>query len=75
MTLAARYRNLPVRHKLSIIIMFTARVALWLACAAILTYDQISKRAEMRDNLEVLAEIIGLNSTAALTFHDPQCGR
>ena len=52
--------------------MFTAGVALWLACAAILTYDQISKRAEMRGNLEVLAEIIGLNSTAALTFHDPQ---
>jgi two-component system, sensor histidine kinase and response regulator len=72
MRLAAPYRNLAVRHKLLIIIMFTAGVALWLACAAILTYDQISKRAEMRNNLEVLAQIIGLNSTAALTFHDPQ---
>ncbi len=72
MQLAAKYRNLPVRHKLLIIIMFTAGAALWLACAAILTYDQISKRAEMRNNVEVLARILALNSTAALTFHDPR---
>src|SRR5580704_3372207 len=72
MRLATKYRNLPVRHKLLIIIMFTAGVALWLACAAILTYDQIAKRAEMRNNIEVLAKIIALNSTAALTFHDPR---
>jgi hypothetical protein len=72
MLLGNRYRNLPVRHKLLIIIMFTAGVALWLACGAILTYDQISKRAEMQRDLEVLSEIIGLNSTAALTFHDPR---
>jgi two-component system, sensor histidine kinase and response regulator len=72
MRLAGRYRNLKVKHKLLIIIMFTAGVALWLACGAILTYDQVSKRSEMRGNLEVLAEIIGLNSTAALTFRDPR---
>ncbi|HTC35551.1 MAG TPA: response regulator [Bryobacteraceae bacterium] len=72
MPLVARYRNLPVRYKLLLIIMFTAGVALWLACGAILTYDQISKRAEIRENLEVLAQIIGLNSIPALASHDPR---
>ncbi|MGA2114317.1 MAG: response regulator [Bryobacteraceae bacterium] len=70
MKAATRYRNLRVKHKLWLIIMFTVSVALLLACGAVLTYDQVATREATRDDLEVLAEIVGSNSTAALTFGD-----
>ena len=47
-------------------------VALLVACGAVLAYDQLASRAEMRNDLEVTADIIGHNSTAALTFRDPK---
>src|ERR1019366_8395077 len=65
-----RYRNLPVKNKLRLIIMSTVSAALGLACLAILAYDQVAFRDEMRNDLGVLAEILGSNSTAALTFGD-----
>ena len=67
----AHYYNLPIRYKLRVIITVTVSLALLLACGAILTYDQAAHRAEMRNDLEVLAEIVGSNSAAALTFGDP----
>ncbi|MGD0361916.1 MAG: ATP-binding protein [Bryobacteraceae bacterium] len=70
MRIAAHYYNLPTGHKLRLIIVLTVSVALLLASAAVLTYDQIASRIEMRSELEVLAEIVGSNSTAALTFGD-----
>ena len=70
MTIAARYQNLPVKHKLRLIIMFAVSAALLVACAAVLAYDQVASRDEMRNNLEVTADIIGHNSTAALAFRD-----
>jgi two-component system sensor histidine kinase/response regulator len=70
MTLAARYRNLPIRHKLRMIMMSVVTAALVFASAAVLGYDQLALRAEMRNDLGVLAEIFGVNSTAALTFGD-----
>ena len=70
MNIATKYRNLSVKRKLPLIIMSTVGAALILACAAMVTYDQIVARNVMRNDLAVLAEIIGSNSTAALTFHD-----
>ena len=70
MDLANRYRDLPIRHKLRLIILFTVSLALLLGCAGVLTYDRIAARVEMQKNLEVLADIIGANSTAALAFSD-----
>jgi len=69
-TLAARYRNLPIRHKLRLIIMSAVTAALVFASAVVLGYDQLSLREEMRNDLSVLAEIFGANNTAALTFGD-----
>ncbi len=65
-----RYGNLAVKDKLRLIIMVTVVVALFPASVAVVAYDQISARAEMRNDLEVLADIVGSNSTAALTFGD-----
>ena len=70
MSIATRYRNLAVKHKLRLIIMATVSVALLLACAAVLAYDQIAARDSMRNDLGVLAEIFGANSSAALSFND-----
>jgi signal transduction histidine kinase len=70
MNISASYGNLPIKHKLRLIIVFTVSLALLLACGAVLTYDQVVSRSEMRDDLETLAEIVGSNSTAALTFRD-----
>ncbi|HUI79066.1 MAG TPA: response regulator [Bryobacteraceae bacterium] len=70
MQMALHYRNLPIEQKLRLIIMFTVTVALLLACGAVLTYDQIVSRRQMQDDLEVLADIVGSNCTAAITFGD-----
>ena len=70
MQIAVHYRNLPIEHKLRLIIMFTVSVALLLACGAVLTYDQIVSRQQMQNDLEVLADMVGSNCAAALTFGD-----
>ncbi len=64
------YRNLPIKRKLQLLIMFTVAAALALACTAILVYDQYSSAREMQRDLGILAEIFASNSTAALTFRD-----
>jgi signal transduction histidine kinase/DNA-binding response OmpR family regulator len=74
MSLINTYRNLSVRHKLRLIIMTTLTAALLCACAAVLVYDRIAARDSMRNDLSVMAEMLGANSTAALSFEDPQVG-
>jgi signal transduction histidine kinase len=70
MKLGLMCRNLPIKHKLRLIIVFTVSLALLLACGAALTYDQLASRSAMRTDLETLAEIVGSNTTAALAFRD-----
>ncbi|MGH7741042.1 MAG: ATP-binding protein, partial [Candidatus Eiseniibacteriota bacterium] len=53
----------------------TSLVALLIACAAFLGYDQVTYRGTMTRDLSLLAEVIGDNCTAALTFHDPDAAR
>jgi uncharacterized membrane protein affecting hemolysin expression len=70
MKMGARYRNLPIRQKLRLIIMATVATALILACAAFLVYDQIALRNSLLASTAVTAEMIGSNSTGALSFGD-----
>jgi len=70
MNLGIQYRNLAVKYKLRLIIIFTVSVALVLASTAAVTYDQMLARRNMRNDLAVLAEIVGSNSTAAVAFRD-----
>jgi signal transduction histidine kinase/DNA-binding response OmpR family regulator len=65
-----RYGNLAVRHKLTLIIVCTVTAALLPASLAVIVYGQITARAELRSDLETLAEIVGSNSTAAVAFRD-----
>jgi hypothetical protein len=68
------YRNLNVKHKLRLMIMVTVTLALLCTCAALLTYDRAAARRSMRNDLEVMAEMLGNSSTAALTFGDSLAG-
>src|SRR6267378_3829331 len=64
------FRDLSIRRKLTLIIMLTSSVALLLACAAFVSHDLYTFRQAKVHDLATLAEIIGSNSTAALTFGD-----
>jgi two-component system, sensor histidine kinase and response regulator len=66
----ARYRNLAVKHKLRLIILFAVVAAMVPASIAVVTYDQLAARQAMLSDLDTLAEIVGSNSTAAVTFGD-----
>jgi signal transduction histidine kinase/DNA-binding response OmpR family regulator len=74
MKLMDRYRNLSVRHKLRLIVMTTVTAALLCACAAVVVYDRVAARESMRNDLGVMAEMLGANSTAALSFEDGKVG-
>ena len=68
-------RELSIREKLTRIVMLTSSVALLLACMAFAIYDAITFRLALTRNLSTLAQIIGSNSTAALTFNDANAAR
>jgi len=70
MNLASAYRNLSIKVKLRLVILLSGMVAMTLTCGAVLAYDRITMHAAMQADLETLAEIIGTNSTAALSFGD-----
>ena len=72
MKMPVYYRNLPVTRKLRLASMIAVITALLVACASLFIEDQIQGRDRMRHDLEVLEEILSANSTAALTFRDPQ---
>jgi signal transduction histidine kinase len=68
-------RDVPIRRKLVLIIMLTTGGALILAGIGLLTLDYLRFRREMVTDLQTLAEIIAQNSTAALSFQDPQAAQ
>jgi len=55
--------------------MLTVAVALSLACMSFLVYDQIVSREFLKDDLGILADMIGSNSTAALSFGDERAAQ
>lgn len=67
-----RFRNYSIPRKLTWMNMTVSSVALGLACVAFMAYDLISVRDAMVRNLSIQARIIGINSTSALLFNDPQ---
>ena len=63
-------QNLSIERKLQAVVMLVVSAALLLASGVFLIWDSVSFRANMRNDLFTLAEIIGDNSTAALSFND-----
>ena len=64
--------NLSMQDKLVAVTVVTSTVAVILACGVFIANDRVRFRHEMKENLSVLAQVIGQNCTAALVFKDPQ---
>ena len=65
-------RNVPLKRKLTIVSMVTSGVALLLACGVIAAGELAKARDAMLTEVLTLAQMIGDNSAAALTFGDPE---
>jgi C4-dicarboxylate-specific signal transduction histidine kinase len=66
------FRHGGIRRKLTLIVMASSCAGLLLACLAFVVNDVLSYRQVMRQDLSTRAQIIGNNSTAALSFGDPK---
>src|ERR1700722_8309153 len=63
-------RDLPIRKKLSLVIVLSCSVVLLLACSILVIYQVINFRQNMALNSTVLADVLAKNTQAALTFQD-----
>ncbi|HEV2489101.1 MAG TPA: response regulator [Candidatus Acidoferrales bacterium] len=66
------FHNLSIRRKLQGIVMLTCGAALLVAAIIFTVYDRLSFLRSNTDDLTTTAEMIGDNSTAALTFSDAE---
>jgi len=66
------FRNLSIRAKLTALMMLTSMIVLLLASGAFIANDLAKIRSTMVEDLTVLAQVIGRNSSAALTFSDTE---
>jgi signal transduction histidine kinase/ActR/RegA family two-component response regulator len=71
-SLMSRLRNVSIKWKLTLIIMAASTVALLLISSAFVAYELFTFRKSMTTDLSTLAEIVGDQSTAALTFEKDQ---
>src|ERR1700730_12769601 len=65
-------RNLSLRAKLNLLGTLTAAMALFLACIMFVMNDVSATKAAMVQHLSTLADLLGGNCIAALTFNDPK---
>jgi two-component system sensor histidine kinase/response regulator len=61
-----------IRRKITELVLITCAVAVLVACGVFAVYDIVSSRAALARDLTTIAQITGSNSTAALSFDDPQ---
>jgi signal transduction histidine kinase/DNA-binding response OmpR family regulator len=64
------FSNLSIKRKLIVLAMFSAGVALLVACSLFMVFDVMMCREEMIKSLRMHAAIVGQNSMAALSFND-----
>src|SRR5436305_4610231 len=64
------FQRAPIHQKLMLIAMLTTGGALLLAGAALIVFNVVRFKDEMRHDLATLAEVVAQNSTAPLTFQD-----
>jgi signal transduction histidine kinase len=66
------FRHLSIRSKLTVMQLIASGVAVLLLFALVLSYHVFLLRHEIVDKVASLGEIVGKNSSAALTFGDPK---
>jgi signal transduction histidine kinase/ActR/RegA family two-component response regulator len=64
------FGNLSISLKLRLIIMATSSVAVLLACAAFVAYDQVATRRWLASDLTSQAKMVATSVTAAIAFND-----
>jgi len=64
------WTDIPVRRKLTLVILLTCTTVLLLACAALAAYEFITFRRTMARDMTVLADVLSRNITSALAFQD-----
>jgi len=62
--------GLSLKYKLQSIIMATVAAALLMVCGLMLLSEVSNRRSDVREKLEILGQMIGQNSIAALSFGD-----
>src|SRR5580704_495071 len=67
---SAWFRRQSVARKLTTNVLITSTATLVAACAAFAVYDYSSARARLVNDVTTMADVVGVNSTAALTFND-----
>jgi signal transduction histidine kinase/DNA-binding response OmpR family regulator len=65
-------RDLSIKRKLTAIMVLTSSIVLLLASLAFVTLELVSYRRTMQESVSTLAEVVGINCEAALTFNDPK---
>ena len=70
MTLGGRFRNTNIRLKLVMTGVLTTSLALLLAGLAITAYQLIQHRGDVAAELKSVGDMIAVNSSAPLIFHD-----
>ena len=71
----AGYRDLSIRKKLQGIVMVTSAAALLVASVVFTLYDRSTFLFAKTQDLRASAQMVGSNSTAALSFGDAEAGR
>ena len=66
----AAHHDIPIRLKLNGIVLITCAIAILLACSVFAVYDVSTFRNAMSQELSMVANITGSNTTAALVFGD-----
>lgn len=64
------FKDWPIQRKLTGMALFSTGLALLLALVAFVVNDMVALRNMIETRMTVLADVIGTNSTAALTFRD-----
>jgi PAS domain S-box-containing protein len=65
------FQDIPIRRKLTLVVLLTSGLVLFLTCTAFITYEVITLHKNMAQGYETRANILAANSAAALAFEDP----
>ena len=68
--LAAWFRRQSVDRKLTAMVLCTTGVTLVVACVVFAVYDYVTSRSRLVRDVAMMADVVGSNSTAALSFSD-----
>jgi len=69
------FQDVPIKRKLTSVIMLTSSIVLLLTCMAFAAYELITFRQAMTRNLATLAQVVAANSTATIVLRGENAAR